>query len=310
MTLHPEVTLVTGGTGMVGTALKKILPEAFYIGSKDCDLTDYAATYHLFERLRPARVIHLAAKVGGVKSNTDYIADFFRDNMLINTNVLECARIFKAEKLVSLLSTCVYPEKVVHPLTEDQIHRGAPHSSNFGYAYAKRMIDIQSRAYRQQYGCNYITAIPNNMFGENDNFHLLDSHVMPAIIRKMYEAKLKNEDVDLWGDGSPLREFTYAGDIARALLLLLNGYSKEEPINIGDTLEISIKELAEKIAIKIGFEGRIVWNASMPSGQYRKPSDNSRFLERFNMEYTNFDITLTNTCKWFIMNYPKVRGIK
>ena len=309
MRVDQDRILVTGGTGMVALALKEYIPDAIYVGSSDYNLIDKNGAQDLFRETQPTHVIHLAARVGGVKGNTDYIAEFYYDNIMINTNVLEAARIHKTQKLVSLLSTCVYPAKVTYPLTEDQFHNGDPHYSNFGYAYAKRMIDIQSRAYRQQYGCNFITAVPNNLFGENDNYHLEDSHVLPAIVRKMYEAKLFGHNVYLWGDGSATREFTYSKDVAGALLLLLNDYNREEPINIGNTLEISIKELAEKIAIKIGFEGKINWDTSMPNGQPRKPSDNSRFLEDFNMEYTNFDTALTNTCKWFIMNYPNVRGV-
>jgi GDP-L-fucose synthase len=309
MTIDQGRILVTGGTGMVALALKEYIPDAIYVGSSDYNLIDKNEAQDLFRETQPTHVIHLAARVGGVKGNTDYIAEFYHDNIMINTNVLEAARIHKTQKLVSLLSTCVYPAKVTYPLTEDQFHNGDPHYSNFGYAYAKRMIDIQSRAYRQQYGCNFITAIPNNLFGENDNFHLLDSHVMPAIIRKMYEAKLNGEHVVLWGDGTPLREFTYSKDIARALLLLLEGYNDPMPINIGNTQEISIRELASSIATQIGYQGEIKWDTSMPAGQYRKPSDNSRFLGQFDMQYTNTDIALRNTCKWFIMNYPNVRGV-
>ena len=309
MRVDQDRILVTGGTGMVALALKEYIPDAIYVGSSDYNLIDKNGAQDLFRETQPTHVIHLAARVGGVKGNTDYIAEFYYDNIMINTNVLEAARIHKTQKLVSLLSTCVYPSEPVYPLTEDQFHNGPPHKSNYGYAYAKRMLDVQSRAYRQQYGCNFITAVPNNLFGENDNYHLEDSHVLPAIVRKMYEAKLFGHNVYLWGDGSATREFTYSKDVAGALLLLLNDYNREEPINIGNTLEISIKELAEKIAIEIGFEGKINWDTSMPNGQPRKPSDNSRFLEDFNMEYTNFDTALTNSCKWFIMNYPNVRGV-
>lgn len=146
-----------------------------------------------------------------------------------------------------MLSTCIYPDDVEYPLSEDKIHAGPPHSSNYGYAYAKRMLEVQSRTYRHQYGCNFITAIPNNLFGECDNYHLEDSHVIPAIIHKMYLANKNNTDVELWGDGSPLREFTYSYDLASILLFLLENYNDEGPINVGNTIEISIKSAAEKI---------------------------------------------------------------
>jgi GDP-L-fucose synthase len=294
---------------MVGYALQRIVPEALFISSKDFNLEDAQATDKMFELHKPHYVVHLAAKVGGVKANTDYIGELYLKNNRINTNVLESARVHNTEKVVSLLSTCVYPDDAIYPLTENQFHNGPPHSSNYGYAYAKRMIDVQSRAYRDQYGCNFITAIPNNLFGENDNYHLEDSHVLPAIIRKMYEATIKGTPVHLWGDGSPLREFTYSSDVGRALLLLLDDYNDREPINIGNTEEVSIRELAEEIASIVGFDGEIIWQADQPAGQYRKPSSNSKFQEKFNMSYTSFSTALKNSCDWFIENYPNVRGV-
>ena len=155
------------------------------------------------------------------------LADFYTENMKINTNILHGAYTHNVTKVVSLLSTCVYPDKASYPLTEEQIHNGSPHKSNYAYAYAKRMLDIQSQAYHDQYGCNFVTAVPNNLYGEHDNFHLKDSHVIPAMIRKMYEAKETQTDVVLWGDGSPLREFTYSPDLAQILLFVLENYDKK-----------------------------------------------------------------------------------
>jgi GDP-L-fucose synthase len=264
----------------------------------------------LFRRVRPDYVIHLAAKVGGVKGNTDYVADFYTQNIQINTNVLDASFRYGAQKVVSLLSTCVYPDAATYPLTEEQIHAGPPHKSNFGYAYAKRMLDVQSQAYRQQYGCNFITAVPNNLYGENDNFHLTDGHVIPALIRKVFEAWANADpSVTFWGDGSPLREFTYSGDIARILLFLLENYNEPGPINIGTTGEVSIKEVAETIIENVGFGGDIIWDTDMPAGQYRKPSSNQRLLDLGWSEYTDFDMGLARTCEWFKQNYPNVRGI-
>jgi len=293
---------------MVGNALQRLVPDAIYVSSRDYDLENPIATDKMFIVHKPDHVIHLAAKVGGVKANTDYIGELYLKNNRINTNVLESAHIHGTEKVVSLLSTCVYPVAASYPLTEDQFHNGPPHHSNYGYAYAKRMIDVQSRAYRDQYGCNFITAIPNNLFGENDNYHLEDSHVLPAIIRKMHEAALIGGPAYLWGDGSPLREFTYSIDVGRALLLLLDDYNDREPINIGNPEEISIRQLAYEIASIIGFEGEIIWQPAQPVGQHRKPSDNSRFKEMFNMKYTDFNVALKNSCDWFTKNYPNVRG--
>ena len=308
--------LITGASGMVGKAFQNIHflqnHDFVFVGSVDCDLRDCDAALQLFKRVNPDHVIHLAAKVGGIKANMDYLGDFYKDNILINTNVLEASRLYNVKKVVSLLSTCIYPDKVNYPLTEEQIHNGPPHKSNYAYAYAKRMLDVQSRAYREQYGCNFITAVPNNLFGENDNFDLENSHVIPAMIRKMYEAKLKNESVTLWGDGSPLREFTYSKDLAGILLFLLEHYDEPQPINVGNTQEVSIKEVAQMIAEILEFRGEIIWDTTKPKGQLRKPSDNSKLLELGwrEEEYMNFRKALTETCKWVILNYPNIRGIK
>ncbi len=305
-----ETLLITGGSGMVGNSLKQLIPDAFYISSENCDLTSEQDTRYMFKHLKPTKVIHLAAKVGGVKANSEQVGQFYTDNIRINTNVLHYSMIYKVEKVLSLLSTCIYPDIVSYPLTEEQIHNGPPHESNFGYAYAKRMIDIQSRAYRKQYGCNFITAVPNNLFGEHDNFDLNNSHVIPAMIRKMYDAKKNNEDVILWGDGTPLREFTYSKDLAQILLFLLDSYNDEMPINIGNTKQYTIKQIAELISIKIGFNNKIVWDSLKPNGQFKKPSDNSKLLNLgFSNNYTDIDIALTNVCNWYKLNYPNIRGI-
>ena len=304
--------LVTGGSGMVGAALQSILPDAIYISSKDFDLRNPLDAEAMFAIHKPDWVIHLAARVGGVKANSEYVGEFFLDNVLINTNVLEYSRRHNVEKVVSLLSTCVYPDEATYPLTEDQFHNGPPHLSNYGYAHAKRMIEVQSRAYREQYGCNFITAIPNNLFGENDNYDLEDSHVMPAIMHKMLLAKRNKQNMLLWGDGSPLREFTYSVDLAKILLLLLEKYDEPAPINVGNTGEHSIKEVVELIANFMDFEGDIQWDTSKPAGQYRKPSDNSKLIELgwAATDYTDFEEALEKSCKWFTDTYPNLRGAK
>ena len=262
---------------MVGTALKTNKQDAIFISSKDCDLRSQSDTFDLYNTYKPTHIIHLAAKVGGIVANSNYLADFYTDNIQINTNVLAAAHHYNVEKVVSLLSTCIYPDKATYPLTEDQIHNGQPHISNYAYAYAKRMLDIQSRAYRDQYGRNFITAVPNNLYGENDNFHLEDSHVIPAIIRKVYDAKISNLPyIELWGDGTPLREFTYSKDLANILLFLLDNYNEPTPINIGNTNEISIHNLATTIVKIMDYRGIIRWDTTKPNGQYRKPSDNNR----------------------------------
>jgi GDP-L-fucose synthase len=304
--------LVTGGTGMVGKALQKVCPTAIFLSSEDADLRDFNQAQAIIAQHEPDQIIHLAARVGGIKANMDNLGDFYRENILINTNVLESARRCNVQKVLSLLSTCIYPDKVTYPLTEEQIHDGPPHPSNYAYAYAKRMLDIQSRAYRKQYGCNFITAVPNNLFGEHDNYDLDDSHVIPAIIHKVYRALHCEEDIFLWGDGTPKREFTYSVDLANILLFLLEHYDEAGPINIGNTGEYSILEVVEIITAHLDFQKKISWDTNKPTGQYRKPSNNHKLLELgWRPEnYTNFKTALHDSCDWFVENYPHVRGVK
>jgi len=291
---------------MVGSAFKRVTPEAEYPTRAEFQNGFYDA--------EGKNIVHLAAKVGGVKANTDEIGEFYRMNSIINQKLLHHAYCSNAKKVVSLLSTCVYPDApyITYPLTEDQLHLGPPHPSNFGYAYAKRMVDVMSRAYRQQYGCNFITAIPNNLYGENDNFDLENSHVIPAIIRKVWEAKLNNKPfVECWGDGSPLREFTYSEDIVKILMFLLENYDDPEPINIGNTEEYSIKQVVEMICSILEYDGEVRWNTQMPSGQHRKPSSNQKLLDLGwdKKWYISLEKGLTKTCKWVMLKYPDIRGV-
>jgi len=293
---------------MLGSSFRKIDTEndLFLLSSKDVDLTKAEETFDLFNKYRPDSIIHLAARVGGVKGNSDYIADFFSENIRINTNVLDVARRLKIPKVLSLLSTCVYPDNPTYPLTENQIHAGEPHQSNFGYAYAKRMLEVHSRAIRQQYGLKYITAIPNNIYGPNDNFDIENGHVIPSIIRKFHENKYPT----LWGTGSPLREFTYSEDIARALLLLIEHYDDQTPINIGNTQQISIRNVAEVISTQFDNVEEIRWDTTKPEGQFKKPSSNKKFIDMFpDFCYTDLDTGMRKTINWFKNNYPNVRGV-
>ena len=304
--------IVTGGTGMVGKALQNFLGQnTLFLSSKQCDLTDFEKTLELFNNYKPKYVFHLAAKVGGIVANTRFIGDFYRDNSMINTNVLEASRLCGVKKLISLLSTCVYPDKCSYPLTEKDIHNGKPHRSNFAYAFAKRMLDVQSRAYRQQYGCNYITAVPNNLFGKHDNYDLENSHVIPAIIRKIHEAKRDNKDVVLWGTGSPLREFTYSEDLAKVLIFLMQKYDDPEPINVGNTKEISIKNVADTISQIMNYDAKIIWDSTKPDGQLRKPSNGKKLVDYgWGQDlYTDHFKALKETCEWSEKNYNNLRGV-
>tara|TARA_R110002074_G_scaffold110272_2_gene237303 strand:+ start:6555 stop:7487 length:933 start_codon:yes stop_codon:yes gene_type:complete len=299
--------IVTGGSGMVGSAFRKMYPHFKY--------PDRQELYSLEPKhLTGNNIIHLAAKVGGVKANKELISDFYMQNSYLNEFLLKNAHLGNAKKVICLLSTCVYPDSayIKYPLTEDQLHLGPPHDSNYGYAYSKRMVDVMSRSYREQYGCNFITAIPNNLYGENDNFHLENGHVIPALIRKIWEAKLENKGlVKCWGDGAPLREFTYSEDITKILMFLMKNYDGKDPINIGNAEEHSIKAVASMICEILEYNGDIHWQTDKPSGQFRKPSSNQKLLDLGWKKkwYTPFKKGLKKTCEWFIMNYPDVRGV-
>lgn len=307
--------IVTGARGLLGSEVINLSSDAIGIASTDCNLTESAFLIENISSSHPNHrtVIHCAARVGGVKANTDYVAEFFDDNMKMNMNVLDNCK-EAGLKLVSVLSTCIYPDApyVNYPLTEDQLHLGPPHHSNFGYAYAKRMLEVQSRAYRQQFGCNFISAVPNNLYGPNDNYDLEAGHVVPALIRKFHESQLKGDDkVVIWGTGKPLRDFTFARDAARIILWLAENYDGPEPINIGNPEEVSIKKLVEMIGEEMNFKGQATFDNTNPDGQYRKPCSNAKLRSLgWDGEYVSLRAGLKETIKSFKMRYPDVRGIK
>jgi GDP-L-fucose synthase len=305
---------VTGRTGLLGSEILEVNIASRGISSKDCDLKNQVMTSGYFNQHKEIKtIIHCAARVGGVKANTDFVAGFFDDNVKINMNVLDVCR-DKNLKLVSVLSTCIYPDTlyVKYPLTEDQLHMGPPHESNFGYAYAKRMLEVQSRAYRQQYGCNFISVIPNNLYGVNDNYDLESGHVIPALIRKFHEAIISNQkEVVIWGSGKPLREFTFARDAAQIILWLAENYDGAQPVNIGNPEQISIQSLVLAISGEMRYKGTIRFDNSMPDGQFKKPSSN-QFLKSLGWkgDYTPLRVGLKETINSFQERYPNVRGVR
>tara|TARA_Y100000592_G_scaffold30463_1_gene48489 strand:+ start:1796 stop:2716 length:921 start_codon:yes stop_codon:yes gene_type:complete len=301
--------LITGATGMVGNALVKIEPSSIGFSSKEFDLTSFKDTKELFKKYQPTEVYHLAARVGGVQDNLNNNDEFFYKNSCINNNVLRVAYESGVRKVISILSTCVYPDDISYPLREKNIHNGEPHYTNFGYAYSKRMLEVYSRALSKRGKTKFLCVIPNNLYGEYDNFDLENSHVIPAIIRKIYEAKKFGERPVLWGDGSPLREFTYTHDLAQILKYLMDNDCPQTVLNVGNTDEISIRQLTEKISNYFSYDfDSIIWDTSRPKGQLRKPSDNSLFKQIKNFDYTNIDVGLEQTCRWFENTYPNVRG--
>jgi GDP-L-fucose synthase len=302
--------VITGANGLVGYALRQLnLPSAVFMTREDADLTDFAATKMIFNELKPENVIHLAAVVGGIGGNMMHSGEYFRNNILINTNVLESARLAGTKNLISFMSTCIFPEKCTYPLNENNLHDGPPHPSNFGYAYAKRMLEVQSSAYNKQFKSNYIVAIPTNIYGPNDNFSLLEGHVVPALIHKTYLAKKNRTNLSIWGSGSPLREFVYSSDIAKLTLWAIEHYHEESPIIFSSGIEVSILELTELVAKIMKFEGKLILDPSKPDGQFRKPSDTTKlkkYLPEF--QWTPLEEGIERTVDWFMRNYPKVRS--
>jgi GDP-L-fucose synthase len=253
-------------------------------------------------------IIHCAAKVGGVGANMNYKGEFFYNNIMMNTNVIEGARLSGVKNLVAFLSTCVFPDKVDYPLTEKKIHLGEPHFSNNAYAYAKRMTDVQIRAYNEQYGLNYKSVIPTNIYGPNDNYDLENGHVLPALIHKCYLARENKTPLKIWGSGKPLREFIFSKDVAKLTEWVLYNYNENEPIILSTSEEISIKEVVNVITELMNFKGDVIFDSSKPDGQFRKPSDNTKIKNYLpNFKFTPFYEGLKETIEFFENNYSIVR---
>jgi len=296
-------TLITGGTGLVGSAIK----DGIKIG-KNYNLTNPKICDSMFNEHKPTHVIHCAAKVGGLGGNMNYKGEYFHDNIMINTNVIESARNSGVTNLVAFLSTCIFPDNIEYPLTEKKIHLGEPHFSNYPYAYSKRMADIQIRAYREQYGLNYTSVIPCNIYGPNDNFSLEHGHVIPMLMHKLYLAQQNNTDFVVWGSGSPLREFIFSKDVAKLTEWALHNYNESEPIIFSTSNEISIKDLVDLLVTEFEFKGKVIFDNSKPDGQFRKPSDNSKlksYLPHF--QFTSIEDGLKETVKWFKENYETAK---
>lgn len=267
---------VAGHRGMVGSAMvRKLKAEGFekliLRDSASLDLRNQAAVNAFFESEKPDYVILAAAKVGGIQANNIYRAEFLYDNLMIESNVIHAAYVHKVKKLLFLGSSCIYPKLAPQPLEEDSLLTGALEPTNEPYAIAKIAGIKLCEAYRDQYGCNFISAMPTNLYGPNDNYDLNNSHVLPALLRKFHEAKIKGDKtVEVWGSGSPKREFLHVDDLAEACYFLLQHYNEKAFVNIGTGEDISIKSLAEQIQSIVGFEGTLVWDASKPDGTPRK----------------------------------------
>ncbi|KAI8610492.1 hypothetical protein BC830DRAFT_1145541 [Chytriomyces sp. MP71] len=315
--------LVTGSSGLVGKAIQKVVntcPDARYarkedeewifVTSKDADLRDLAQTQALFDRVKPTHVIHLAAFVGGLFRNMKYKADFYMDNSRMNENVLSVSLAHGVQKVVSCLSTCIFPDKTSYPIDEGMIHAGPPHASNEGYAYAKRMIDVMNRMYADQHGVRYTSVVPTNIFGAWDNYGLEESHVIPGLMHKCYLAKKNGTPFIVGGTGAPLRQFIFSEDLARLFIWVLREYDEVSPIilSVPEKDEVSIRYVAESIAEVMGFNGRLVWDATRSDGQFKKTACNDKLMRLLpGFEFTSFKDALAQSVDWFVENYETAR---
>jgi GDP-L-fucose synthase len=298
--------LVTGGNGFVGS---HVVEELRARGATDIvaprwsevDLCDALATRALFDRVKPDLVMHLAARVGGIGANRRQPGTFFHANMAMGLHVLEEARRHGTEKVVVAGTICAYPKFAPVPFKEDDLWNGYPEETNAPYGVAKKALLVMAQSYRQEFGSNFVVLFPVNLYGPRDNFDLEDSHVIPAMIRKFVDADARGEDeVALWGDGSPTREFLFVEDAARGLCDAAERYDGADPVNLGAGFEIAMKDLAETIRDKTGYRGRVRWDTSRPNGQPRRMLDVSRAKERFGFEArVSFDEGLGRTVAWY-----------
>jgi len=314
---EPMVILVTGGSGLVGSGIRSVVEQDprpgetwVFLSSKDANLLSESETRALFDKHQPTHVIHLAALVGGLFANMKANSDFFRNNMKMNDIILEMSHQFKVRKVVSCLSTCIFPDKTSYPIDETMVHNGPPHSSNFGYSYAKRMIDVQNKAYHEQHGCQFTSVIPCNVFGPHDNFNIQQGHVIPGLINKAYEADKNGTAFEIWGTGAPLRQFIYSLDLAKLFVWVLREYEEVEPIILAtdEEDEVSIKEVAEMVLEAFKFKGEVKFLTDKADGQFKKTASNAklrRYLPEFKFVPTKEAIK--ESVDWFIENHEIAR---
>ena len=300
---------VAGHRGLVGSAIVRNLQAKGYKNiicrtHKELDLTNQEAVRRFFEEEKPEYVFLAAAKVGGIHANNTYPADFIYDNLMIQNNVIKAAHDFEVKKLLFLGSTCIYPKMAPQPIKEEYLLTGSLEETNEAYAVAKIAGLEMCKFFKRQYGDNFISCMPTNLYGPNDNFDLKNSHVLPALIRKFHEAKVNNsEAVEVWGTGTPLREFLYVDDMADACVFLMENYDGEQHVNIGTGEEVSIRELAETVKEVVGFDGELVFNTEMPDGTPRKLTTVDKLHGLGWKHKVSLDKGIRLAYNWFLENY-------
>lgn len=300
---------VAGHRGLVGSAIVRRLEKDGYKNlslrtSKELDLRDQQATFAFFEQERPEYVFLAAAKVGGILANDTYPADFISENLAIQQNIIQAAQSFGVTKLLFLGSSCIYPKMSPQPIKEEYLLTGPLEPTNEWYAIAKIAGIKLCQAYNKQYGTRFISAMPTNLYGPNDNFDLVTSHVLPAMMRKFHEAKLEGKAVQLWGSGTPRREFLHVNDLADACLHLMHQYEGDDPLNVGVGEDVTIRELAEIISEVVGFKGEILWDISKPDGTPQKLLDVTRINESGWTARTSLEEGIRQTYQWYLEHAP------
>ncbi len=314
--LNGKQICVTGGAGFLGSfvveKLKARGAEVFIPTIEKYDLTKMDSIRKMLDDSKPDIIIHLAAQVGGIGANREHPAEFFYNNLMMGVQLIHEAYERKIEKVVALGTICAYPKFTPIPFKEDDVWNGYPEETNAPYGLAKKMLLVQSQAYRQQYDFNSIFLMPVNLYGPRDNFNPESSHVIPALIRKCLEAKQAGRDsIEVWGDGSPTREFLYVEDAAEGICLATESYNKSEPVNLGSGMEISIKDLVTLIAKLSGFEGKIIWDTSKPNGQPRRQLDVTRAEREFGFKaQVGFEEGLRRTIAWYAEKTAKDNASK
>lgn len=308
--------VVTGGAGFLGSFVVEKLQQrgcrqVFVIRSCDYDLVDMEAVRRLYQDAAPDIVIHLAARVGGIGANQAHPGRFFYDNLMMGAQLMEVGRQHGLKKFVALGTICAYPKHTPVPFREEHLWNGYPEETNAPYGLAKKMLLVQSQAYRAEYGFHSIVLFPVNLYGPRDNFHLETSHVIPALIRRLVEAReTAAPSVTLWGDGSPTREFLYVEDAAEGILQAAEQYDRSDPINLGSGQEVSITDLARLIAQEVGYTGAFVWDTGKPNGQPRRSLDVTRAAEFFDFHAKHsLEEGIHKTVTWFFANRSSLREV-